>query len=151
MEDHGAGISYPPMSMNFNPSRTKLRRPKKNAFRLPSKAICGIKFSIGNAGAKLFVYPSLYEGFGIPPLEAMACGIPVISSNRASLPEVVGQAGVMVDPEDIPAIAQALESVLTDSQKCRTMSRKGLQQASKFTWQACAEKTFGVYQKTLSQ
>ena len=103
------------------------------------------------AGAKLFVYPSLYEGFGIPPLEAMACGIPVVSSNRASLPEVVGQAGVMVDPEDFHAIAQALESVLTDSPKCSTMSRLGLQQASKFTWQACAEKTFGVYQKAISE
>ena len=101
------------------------------------------------AGAKLFVYPSLYEGFGMPPLEAMACGIPVISSNRASLPEVVGQAGVMVDPEDINAVSHAIESVLTDSQKHHTMSREGLRQAAKFTWQACAEKTFGVYQKIL--
>ena len=109
------------------------------------------QLSVIYAGAKLFVYPSLYEGFGIPPLEAMACGIPVISSNRASLPEVVGQAGVLVDPEDVSAIAQALESVLADSQKSRTMSRMGLQQASKFTWRACAEKTFGVYQKALSQ
>ncbi len=103
------------------------------------------------AGAKLFVFPSLYEGFGMPPLEAMACGIPVISSNRASLPEVVGEAGILVDPEDIHAMAQALRSVLTDSHKCRTMSRLGLQQASQFTWQACAEKTLGVYQKALSQ
>ena len=103
------------------------------------------------AGAKLFVYPSLYEGFGIPPLEAMACGIPVVSSNRTSLPEVVGQAGVMVEPEDIQSMAQALESVLADSLKCSKMSRLGLQQASKFTWNACAEKTVGVYQKALSQ
>jgi alpha-1,3-rhamnosyl/mannosyltransferase len=103
------------------------------------------------AGAKLFVYPSIYEGFGMPPLEAMACGIPVVSSNRASLPEVMGQAGIMVDPEDIHAMALALESVLTDSQKSRRMSRMGLRQASKFTWRACAEKTFGVYQKALSQ
>jgi alpha-1,3-rhamnosyl/mannosyltransferase len=101
------------------------------------------------AGAKILVYPSLYEGFGMPPLEAMACGIPVISSNRASLPEVVGQAGVMVDPEDINAVSHAIESVLTDSQKHHTMSREGLRQAAKFTWQACAEKTFGVYQKIL--
>ena len=101
------------------------------------------------AGAKLFVYPSLYEGFGMPPLEAMACGIPVISSNRASLPEVVGRAGVLVDPEDIDAVAQALETVLIDSKKSKAMSRQGPQQAAKFTWEGCARKTFTVYQKTL--
>jgi alpha-1,3-rhamnosyl/mannosyltransferase len=103
------------------------------------------------AGAKIFVYPSLYEGFGMPPLEAMACGIPVVCSNQASLPEAVGPAGVMVHPEDVPALAEVLESVLADSQKSKEMSRMGLQQAAKFTWRACGEKTFGVYQKALYQ
>ncbi len=102
------------------------------------------------AGAKLFVYPSLYEGFGIPPLEAMACGTPVVSSDRASLPEVVGDAGILVDAEDIESLSRALESVLDDSQKCIEMSKMGQQQASRFTWQACAEKTYKVYQKTLN-
>jgi alpha-1,3-rhamnosyl/mannosyltransferase len=101
------------------------------------------------AGAKLFVYLSLYEGFGLPPLEAMACGTPVVASNRTSLPEVVGDAGILVDPENIESVAWTLESVLDDSKRCIEMSELGQRQASNFTWQACAEKTYKVYQKTL--
>lgn len=67
------------------------------------------------SGASLFVYPSIYEGFGLPPLEAMASGVPVIVSNRASLPEVVGNAGVLVDPENIESFAKLLESLLMAS------------------------------------
>jgi len=103
------------------------------------------------SGARAFVYLSLYEGFGMPPLEAMACGAPVVVSNRASLPEVVGQAGVLVDPDDIESVALTLESLIDDVQKCSNMVEMGLRQAAKFTWQACAEKTYGVYQRALSQ
>jgi len=103
------------------------------------------------AGAALFVYPSIYEGFGLPPLEAMASGVPVITSNRASLPEIVGDAGVLIDPEDIESLAQIIESLLDDRGKREQMARMGLQQGQKFTWKACAEKTFSVYQDVLRQ
>ncbi len=101
------------------------------------------------AGAALFVYPSIYEGFGLPPLEAMASGVPVVASNRASLPEIVGNAGTLIDPEDIESLAQVIESLLDDQGKREQMARMGLQQAKKFTWEACAEKTFRVYQDVL--
>ena len=101
------------------------------------------------AGAALFVYPSVYEGFGLPPLEAMASGVPVIASNRASLPEIVGNAGMLIDPEDIESLAQVIESLLDDQRKREQMARMGLQQAKGFTWKACAEKTFRVYEDAL--
>jgi glycosyltransferase involved in cell wall biosynthesis len=88
--------------------------------------------------ADVFVFPSLYEGFGIPPLEAMACGTPVVASNAASLPEVVGNAGLMVDPLDPESIATAILSVLTDYDMRADLIRRGLAQASQFTWQAAA-------------
>ena len=103
------------------------------------------------AGATLFVYPSLYEGFGLPPLEALASGVPVIVSNRASLPEVVGDAGALIDPEDIESLAHVVESLLLDQPKREQITRAGLQQAKRFTWEACAEKTFRVYREALGQ
>ncbi len=81
--------------------------------------------------ADVFVYPSLYEGFGLPVLEAMACGCPVIASNVSSLPEVVGEAGMLVDPYDVDALAQAISTVLQDDGLKREMSRKGIAQAQK--------------------
>ncbi len=109
------------------------------------------KLPVIYAGASLFVYPSLYEGFGLPPLEAMASGVPVVASNRASLPEIVGNAGVLIDPEDIESLAQVIESLSDDRGKCAQMARMGLQQAKGFTWKACAEKTFRVYEDVLRQ
>ena len=103
------------------------------------------------AGATLFVYPSLYEGFGLPALEAMASGVPVIVSNRASLPEVVGEAGALIDPEDIESLAHVIESLLLDQAKREQMAMAGLQQAKRFTWEACAKKTFRIYQRVLEQ
>ncbi len=95
--------------------------------------------------AELFVFPSLYEGFGLPPLEAMACGTPVVTSDRPSLPEVVGEAGLMVEATDPEALAEAMERVLTDENLRREMREKGLKQAEKFTWEAAAEKLLEAY------
>ncbi|TAK25764.1 MAG: glycosyltransferase family 1 protein [Chloroflexota bacterium] len=97
--------------------------------------------------ADLFVYPSLYEGFGIPPLEAMACGTPVVTSNTSSLPEAVGNAGITVDPLDIDAIADAMARILTDPTLADDLSGRGLAQATKFTWRSSAEKVLGIYRR----
>ncbi len=96
-------------------------------------------------GAAALIMPSFYEGFGLPPLEAMQCGTPTIVSNRASLPEVVGHAGLLVDPDDPQALAEACLAVLSDAELRQRMRQLGLQQASNFTWQATAEKTVQVY------
>jgi glycosyltransferase involved in cell wall biosynthesis len=95
--------------------------------------------------ADLFVYPSEYEGFGLPPLEALACGTPVIASNRSSLPEVVGEAGVLVDPTDTAAMADAMQRVLDDERLQSHLSQAGPEQARPFTWRRMAEETLGVY------
>jgi len=89
-------------------------------------------------GATLFAFPSLYEGFGIPPLEAMACGVPVVCSNASSLPEVTGDAALMVDPFDVDALAQAMARALEDADLRREMIAKGLAQAERFTWKKAA-------------
>lgn len=99
------------------------------------------------SGAEVFVLPSLYEGFGLPPLEAMACGCPVVTSNTSSLPEVVGEAGIMVDPDDIDGLAQAMRQVLTDSKLRDDMISKGLEQSKKFSWGKTAEETLKVYRE----
>jgi glycosyltransferase involved in cell wall biosynthesis len=96
--------------------------------------------------AEIFVFPSLYEGFGLPPLEAMACGAPVISSNSSSLPEVVGNAGLLIDPTDTTALSQALNRVLTDSELRVDLGRRGLVQAQKFSWQKAVDELEEVYQ-----
>lgn len=102
-------------------------------------------------GAELFVYPSLYEGFGLPPLEAMACGVPVITSNTSSLPEIVGDAGIMVNPVDHRAIADAIKRVLNDEQLKEEMKRKGLVRARQFSWEKTAQRTSEVYNEALSR
>jgi len=99
------------------------------------------------SGAEVFVLPSLYEGFGFPVLEAMACGCPVITSNTSSLPEVVGEAGIMVDPSATDSLAQAMWRVLTDSELRDNMIREGLEQSKRFSWEKVAEQTREVYNK----
>jgi len=96
--------------------------------------------------AEVFVFPSLYEGFGLPPLEAMACGTPVITSRSSSLPEVVGEAGLMVSSEDSDGLTQAMRRVLDDRALREDLARKGVRQARKFTWQASARKLLTIYQ-----
>ncbi|KAM3096031.1 glycosyltransferase family 4 protein [Phormidesmis sp. 146-35] len=98
------------------------------------------------SGASVFAYPSLYEGFGLPPLEAMQCGTPVITSNTSSLPEVVGEAGIMIDPHQEDELCQALSKVLNSTELRIEMSQKSLQRASQFSWKKCAEQTAEVYQ-----
>jgi glycosyltransferase involved in cell wall biosynthesis len=100
-------------------------------------------------GAEVFVYPSIYEGFGIPPLEAMSCGVPVITSNSSSLPEVVGDAGVMVEPEDVESLAREIERVHGDPALRDQMRERGLAQAATFTWRKSAEKALAIYRSLL--
>lgn len=102
-------------------------------------------------GADLFVFPSLYEGFGLPVLEAMACGTPVITSNTSSLPEVAGDAAVLVDPYDVESIGHAMYAVLTQPALAASMSEKGMKHAAQFTWERTARETIAVYEKVLNQ
>lgn len=99
------------------------------------------------SGATVVVYPSFYEGFGFPPLEAMAAGTPVVASDRGSLPEVLGQAALLVDPRDIGALATALESVMTNEQLRDRLRREGQAHARTFTWARCAELTCDLYRE----
>jgi glycosyltransferase involved in cell wall biosynthesis len=101
------------------------------------------------SGAKAFVFPSLYEGFGLPPLEAMQCGTPVITSNTTSLPEVVGDAGILVDPKDEDALCQAMLSLLTDEALWQELSQKGLERSKHFSWAKCAADTVEVYKTAI--
>jgi glycosyltransferase involved in cell wall biosynthesis len=93
----------------------------------------------------VFVFPSLYEGFGLPPLEAMACGAPVICSNTSSLPEVVGDAGILVDPLDTVALAKAIGDVLRQPALSAELHKRSLYQAGRFTWDEVARQTLDVY------
>jgi alpha-1,3-rhamnosyl/mannosyltransferase len=102
------------------------------------------------AGAALFAFPSLYEGFGLPPLEAMASGAPVIVSDRASLPEVVGDAGETMDPMDPEQTAQKVWALLENADARLELSRRGLQRANRFTWASCAKVTHAVYRSALA-
>ena len=103
------------------------------------------------AGAELFVFPSLYEGFGFPVLEAMACGTPVICSNVSSLPEVAGSAALQVDPRDTDALAAAMDRVLGDAALRHEMRRAGLAQAGRFSWTRTAQQTLAAYRRVLNE
>ena len=94
-----------------------------------------------------FIFPTLYEGFGLPVLEAMQLGVPVITTNTSSIPEVTGSAALLVEPSDVEDIAQAMKRVLTDPKQSKRMVTAGLVQAKKFSWQKTAEQTLAVYQK----
>jgi len=99
--------------------------------------------------ASVFVYPSFYEGFGLPVLEAMACGCPVITSNCTALPEVAGDAALLVNPSDSGDIARAIEQVLSDRDLAENLRQRGLRRASDFTWERCARQTVDAYYKAL--
>ncbi|HEX2026174.1 MAG TPA: glycosyltransferase family 1 protein, partial [Actinomycetota bacterium] len=97
-------------------------------------------------GADAFVYPSLYEGFGLPVLEAMVRGVPTITSTVSSLPEVAGRAAVLVEPRSVRGLAEAIERLLTDRERAERARREGLERASLFTWDRTARMTLDVYQ-----
>lgn len=100
------------------------------------------------AGAELFVFPSLYEGFGFPPLEAMQCGTPVLSSRRGSLPEVLGEAAAYASIEDPAAWAAAAEDLLNDDARRDALRRAGQEQAGRYRWERTAQETWNVYRET---
>lgn len=99
------------------------------------------------SAAKLFLYPSFYEGFGLPPLEAMACGTPVITSNVSSLPEVVGDAGFMVAPDDVVDLSEKILELVEDDEVAECLSGKSIERAKSFTWEKCAKQTMDVYRR----
>jgi glycosyltransferase involved in cell wall biosynthesis len=99
------------------------------------------------SGALCFAYPSFFEGFGLPPLEAMRCGTPVLVSDRTSLPEVVGDAGLLVDPFDTDAISAALARLIDDEELRRRLRERGLARAARFDWRETARRTLEVYQR----
>jgi glycosyltransferase involved in cell wall biosynthesis len=99
------------------------------------------------SGALCFIYPSYFEGFGLPPLEAMKCGAPVIVGNATSLPEVVGDAALKVDPFDVTAIASSMDQLINNSELRNTLSAKGLARAKMFDWKDTAQRTLAVYEQ----
>ena len=101
------------------------------------------------AGAKTLIYPSIYEGFGLPPLEAMASGVPVIASNTSSLPEVIGDTGMAIDPDDVEGLARAMAELLDDEQLCRTLAQKALARSKLFSWKRCADETANAYLRVI--
>ena len=97
-------------------------------------------------GATVFIYPSLYEGFGLPPLEAMSCGVPVIASNISSLPEVVDGAGILVDPQNEVAMAEALKKLILKPKLAQKIAKKGKMRSKKFSWDKAAKETLKVFE-----
>jgi glycosyltransferase involved in cell wall biosynthesis len=103
------------------------------------------------SSCRVFVYPSIYEGFGLPPLEAMACGAPVIASNIATFRETLGSAAQLFEPNDVEGLARSIVEILGDEDRRRTLSRSGLEQAAKFSWERTAQLTLEVYREVMSQ
>jgi len=102
------------------------------------------------SGAKVFAFLSLYEGFGLPLLEAMACGVPVVAASTSSLPEVVGDAGILVNPYDVKAISESIWKILSNKRLRNELIRKGIERAKLFTWSRAASMTYDIlkaYQK----
>jgi glycosyltransferase involved in cell wall biosynthesis len=97
----------------------------------------------------IFAFPSLDEGFGMPLLEAMAAGTPVVTSNCSALPEVAGDAALLVDPADTDALAAALHDLIRNEELRRDMAQRGIRRARSFTWEKAARETWGVYQELL--
>ena len=103
------------------------------------------------AGATALVYPSIYEGFGLPPLEAMACGVPVIASNVSSIPEVVGDTGILIDPHDVEGLAKAMKDLLEHPDHRDELGLKALKRSATFSWERCVDQTVDAYRSVLSK
>ncbi len=131
----------------------QLEKPLQRALAGGQVRLLGYQDDLGLAelfaGARLLLFPSLYEGFGLPVLEAMASGTPVISSDHSALPEVVGQAGLLIDPQDEAACADAIERLIEDDQVWTSLREAGLMRARDFSWQRCARITAGVYREAV--
>jgi len=102
-------------------------------------------------GASIFAYPSLYEGFGLPPLEALACGIPVVASNLSSLPEVMGRAALLVDPTKEEEIVKALKQLIFEPKLAKKLASRGPEQAKKFSWIKTAKETLKLFEEVYQQ
>jgi alpha-1,3-rhamnosyl/mannosyltransferase len=102
------------------------------------------------AGATALIYPSIYEGFGLPPLEAMACGTPVICSNVSTLPEVVGDAGILIDPSDEVGLRERMYALTEDKKLWADLSSRARERSLRFTWKNCAQRTIDVYKSVIS-
>lgn len=100
-------------------------------------------------GARAFLFPSVYEGFGLPPLEAMACGTPVISSNTSSMPEVIGEAGILISPKNQKQWIREILRISKDGKLVKRLSEAGLRQAKKFSWEKCARQTLKIYRQVI--
>jgi alpha-1,3-rhamnosyl/mannosyltransferase len=125
-----------------------LQQPRRGRVILPGR-VSQAQLPPLLAGAQAMAFVSLGEGFGLPPLEAMAVGCPVVASNTTSLPEVVGDAGLLVDPKDIDAISDALERILSDTVLAAELSAKGRARAARFTWLRTARETAEVYKQAV--
>ena len=99
----------------------------------------------------IFAYPSLYEGFGLPILEAQACGCPVITSNVSSMPEVAGESAILVDPYNVEEIASAIHKVSSDKNLRDNLIQKGFENCKRFSWQRCEEETLKVYEEVCNE
>lgn len=100
--------------------------------------------------SELFVYPSFYEGFGLPPIEAMSCGVPVIGSNCTSVPEVLGNSGLLVDPNNIDELSNSILKILNDKNLKKNLIVSGLMRSSELSWEKTAKQTLSAYNKTLN-
>jgi glycosyltransferase involved in cell wall biosynthesis len=131
-----------------NPNVSPLQFPPENIKYLGYVSDGELRALYEHAGA--YVYPSLYEGFGFTPLEAMTCGCPVITSNAASLPEVCGDAALYFNPRDPKDLAEKIELLMTSPQLQNELKQKGLEQAKRFSWENCTQETLQVMQKILT-
>jgi glycosyltransferase involved in cell wall biosynthesis len=131
-------------------SATLAQRPELRAHVVLTGYVADSDLAAVYSGARAFVYPSLYEGFGLPILEAMQCGTPVVTSNTSSMPEVSGTAAVQVSPTDSDALCEALKHLLADADHARELRRRGLARASLFSWDRTAERTVAAYRAMLA-
>lgn len=115
------------------------------------KCVPDEQLSLLYSAAEVLLYPSLYEGFGLPILEAMACGVPVITSNVSSMPEVGGQAAIYVDPYNLEDIKNKLTEIMSDQKLRENVIKKGLEQVKKFSWQKCQQETAALYKKIIHE
>lgn len=141
------------MDLYFVGQTSYLNQSKKKLKELENKGICFVGYVSEEEllryykGAMGLIYPSLYEGFGLPVLEAMSLGVPVITSDRASMPEVGGEAVLYVNPEDECSIQKVMEKLMREESLRESLKEKGLQRSQKFDWQTAAQKTILAYEE----